>query len=143
VQWPELVREKADDFADQLRAHAFAPPIVYFVEWADLWTTGHLFFRWLTPPDAPVPFAVHANRHEIFAYGLPDGGRLIDYLAAASPQQCTETDWFIRRLREAIEAWQNLVDRAILIVLRCVVEGSALDEHVKASMRIAPAWLEG
>jgi hypothetical protein len=84
---------------------------------------------------------MYATRYQIFAYGLPDGGRLAQYLATAGPQQWTETDWFIRRLREAVEAWQDLVERAVLVVLRHVVNGSALDEEVTASLRINPAWL--
>jgi hypothetical protein len=141
AQWPEGVRTEADEFAEQLRAHALAPPVVHFVEWADLWSMGDLFLRWLTPPDGPVPFSVHANQHQIFAYGLPDGGRLARHLADAGPQQWTETDWFIARLREAIVAWEKLVDRAALIVLRRVFDGSVSDEQVTASLRTVPDWL--
>ena len=141
-QWPEHLREKADDFADQLRAHAFAPPVVHFVEWADMWSMGDLFARWLTPPDGLGPIAVHANRYEIFAYGLPDGGRLAQYLTAVGPQQWPETDWFVGRLREAIEAWEKLVERAVLVVLRRVVDGSVLDEEITASLHVTPAWLD-
>jgi hypothetical protein len=140
-QWPRQVRAEADDFADQLRAHGYTPPVVHNVEWADLWSMGDLFGRWLTPPDGPAPFVVHADQYEIFAYGLPDGGRLARHLAAAGPQQREETDWFIRRLREAIGAWQKLVERAALVVLRRVVGSSALDEEVTASLRRTPDWL--
>jgi hypothetical protein len=140
-QWPEDARRKADDFAERLRTHGFAPPVVYFVEWSDLWSMGDLFEHWLTPADGPMPHGIHANRYELFAYGLPDGGRLARYLASAGPQQWSETDWFIGRLRDAVEAWQALVDRAAIVVLRQVVDGSALDEEVKASLRSPPAWL--
>jgi hypothetical protein len=56
-------------------------------------------------------------------------------------QQWRETDWFIARLRETIEAWQKLVERAALVVLRYVVDGSATDEEVVKSLRICPAWI--
>jgi hypothetical protein len=140
-QWPEQVRQEADDFAERVRAHGLTPPVLHFIEWADLWSMGDLFERWLTPPGSPPPIAVYANRFDMFAYGLPDGGHLGEYLAGAGPQQWTETDWFIGRLREAVEAWQELVQRAALIVLRYVADASATDEEVEASLHITPAWL--
>jgi hypothetical protein len=140
-QWPTDVRKEADDFADRLRANGFALPVCHFVEWADMWSMGDLFSHWLTPPDCPRPLGVHADRFEIFAYALPDGGRLADYLSAAGPQQVTETDWFIARLLEAVSAWDKFVVNATLVVLRSVVGGSALDEEVTASLQTRAQWL--
>jgi hypothetical protein len=140
-QWPDDLRQQADEFAERLRTHGFALPIIHFVEWADMWSMGNLFFRWLTPPDSPRPIGVNANRFEIFAYSLPDGGRLAEYLTSAGPQQWPETDWFIARLHEAVEAWEKRVERAALVVLRYVVDGSARDEEVTASMQRCPTWL--
>src|SRR5262249_4155571 len=121
------------DFAERLRAHGFALPVCYFVEWADMWSMGDLFSHWLKPPNCTEFIGVAANRFELFAYGLPDGGRLTDFLAAAGPQQFAETDWFVARLQEAVRAWEGLVPRATLVVMRYVVGGSALDEEVTAS----------
>lgn len=140
-QWPDDVRQQADDFAERLRLHGLALPVCYFVEWADMWSTGDLFPRWLTPPDSLRPTCVHANRFEVFAYVLPDGGRLADSLASASPQQFAETDRFVVRLQEAVSAWEKLAPHATLVVLRHVVGSSALDEEVEASLQTRPAWL--
>ncbi len=106
-----------------------------------MWSMGDLFSRWLTPPNSPRPVGVHANRFEIFAYVLPDGGRLGDYLAAAGPQQFAETDWFVARLREAVSAWEKLAARATLVVLRNVLSGLALDDEVTASLNAPAPWL--
>jgi hypothetical protein len=140
-QWPDHIRRDADDFAERLRSHGFALPVCHFVEWADMWSTGDLFSRWLTPPNCTRPIGVHANRFELFAYGLPDGGRLAGYLAAAGLQQFSETDWFVTRLQEAVSAWEELVPRATLVVIRYVVGGSALDEEATASLRTRARWL--
>jgi hypothetical protein len=102
---------------------------------------GAQFSRWLTPPNCARPIGVNANRFEVFAYALPDGGRLADYLAAAGPQQFAETDWFIGRLQEVIKAWEKLVAAATLVVLRYVVGGSARDEEVTSSLQGRPPWL--
>jgi len=140
-QWPSQFRQEADEFAEQVREHGFALPICHFVEWADMWSMGDLFPRWLTPPNCSRPIGVHANRFEIFAYSLPDEGRLARYLAAAGPQQFAETDWFVVRLQEAVSAWEKLVPRATLVVLRYIVSGCALDEEVAASLQTSPEWL--
>ena len=140
-QWPVPVRQEADDFAERLRANGLALPVCHFVEWADMWSMGDLFSRWLTPPNCSKPLAVHADRFEISAYALPDGGRLADYLSAAGPQQFTETDWFIARLLEAVTAWDKLVANATLVVMRSVVSGSALDEEVTACLQTRAPWL--
>jgi hypothetical protein len=140
-QWPPEVRRQADGLADHLRANSFASPVVYFAEWVDMWSMGDLFSQWLTPPDGPVPFAIHADRFEVFGYGLPDGDRLARHLAGAGPQQLAEQDWYVRRLREAVEAWQKLVERAVLVVLRQVMEGSVTDEEIRVSLEHVPEWL--
>jgi hypothetical protein len=140
-QWPVRVREQADDFAEQLRLHGTALPVCSFVEWTDMWSMGYLFPHWLTPPGSPRPIGVHANRFEVFAYGLPDEGRLAAFLAAAGPQQFSETDYFLARLQEAVRAWEQLVPCATLVVLRQVVGGYASDEEVTASLQNRPAWL--
>jgi hypothetical protein len=135
------MRQEADDFAERLRANGLALPVCHFVEWADMWSSGDLFSRWLTPPDCARPMRVHADRFEIFAYALPDGGRLAEYLSAAGPQQFTETDWFIGRLKEAVKAWDQLVPRATLVVLRYVVDVCTLDEEVTACLQVRASWL--
>ena len=140
-QWLDRERQLVDEFADRLRLHGIELPVCYFVEWVDMWSMGDLFPRWLTPPRSPRPIGVHGNRFEVFAYGLPDGGRLADYLAAAGPQQFPETDYFVTRLQEAVRAWEQLVPRSTLVVLRHVVGGLVLDEEVTASLQIRPEWL--
>ena len=139
-QWPDQVRQEADEFAERLREHGFALPVCYFAEWADLWSMGDLFSRWLTPPNCPGPVSVYANRFEVFAYGLPDDGCLANCLAAAGAQQSPETDWFIARLREAVSAWELLVPSATLVVIRSVVGRSASDEEVVVSLKTCAPW---
>jgi hypothetical protein len=140
-QWPKHVREQAGEFANQLRAHALAPPVIHFIEWADMWSMGDLFSRWLTLPESPSPFVVYSHQFEIYGYGLPDEGRLDKYLGTAGPQQFWESDWYIRRLREAIEAWHALAERAVLVVLRQAIDVSVSDEAVSLSLTKIPDWL--
>lgn len=140
-QWPENVRQCADDFAERLRKHASDLPVLHFVEWVDRWSMGDLFDRWLMPPDSSGPVRVHGNRFVLFAHSLPDGDKLAEYLAAAEPQQFDETDWFISRLREAVAAWDKLAQHSTVVILRFVVDASTDDEVVAESMRTCPDWL--
>jgi hypothetical protein len=140
-QWPQSVRVQADAFADRLRTNSLAPPVIYFVEWSDLWSMGDLFRRWLTPPGGPPPLAIHADRFEVYGYGLPDGGHLGRHLTTAGPQQFGEYDQFVGRLHEAVRAWQELAVRSALIVLREVVSGLVTDEELTASLSFVPEWL--
>jgi hypothetical protein len=140
-QWPEQVRHAADQFADQLRANGLAPPVVYFVEWADMWSMGDLFTDWLQPPDAPLPLIIHGDQFQLYAYGLPDGGRLAEHLAGAGPQQVPESEWLVGRLREAVGAWEGLVERSVLVVLRQTVGGSVSNEELLDSLDAVPSWL--
>ena|GEM_PF-1614914 len=142
-QWPSSVRVEVDAFVDRLRANSLSPPVLYFVEWADPWSMGDLFTRWLTPPGGPPPLVIHADRFEVYGYTLPDGGRLGRHLTTAGSQQFSEYDWFVSRLREALNAWRELTDQATLIVVREVVGGLHTDDDIQASLSRVPEWLVG
>jgi hypothetical protein len=140
-QWPLSVRRRADAFADRLRSHALDLPVVYFAEWADLWSMGDVFSRLLTPPGGPAPLIIHGDRFEIYGYSLPDGGRLVQHLASAGPQQFVEYDWFVWQLREAVRSWEELVEKGAVIVLREVVGGLVTDDELTNSLSTVPDWI--
>jgi hypothetical protein len=141
AQWPVSARIGADEFAGRLRTHALWLPVVYFAEWADLWSMGDVFIRLLTPPAGPAPLIIHGDRFEIYGYGLPDDGRLVQHLALAGPQQFVEYDWFVGQLREAIRSWEELVEKGAVIVLREVVGGLVTDDELTNSLSTVPDWI--
>jgi hypothetical protein len=102
---------------------------------------GDLFHHWLTPPDGPQPLIVSTERFEVYAYCLPDAGRLKQHLGAAGDQQFAEYDYFVYRLNEAVAAWESLVERAVLVVVREVVGGMVTDDELVASLVLVPDWL--
>lgn len=140
-QWPSEVLVEVDEFAERLRAHALDLPVCFFLEWSDLWSACNQIPHWLSPPNCTGPLYVHANRFEVFGYGLPDEGRLAAHLGSAGPQQFPETDWIVTHLREAVSAWEELAPRTALVVLRRAVNISVLDEEVVASLNVCPNWL--
>lgn len=140
-QWPEAVRRNADEFAEQLRAHGLELPVCYFAEWSDLWSMGDVFLRGLSPVNSPPPIRLLGSRYEILAYALPDDGRLARHLASAGPQQFSEYDAYFARLQESLNAWNAIVPRSTLIVLRYVVGGLVEDHDVSESLIVRPDWL--
>jgi hypothetical protein len=140
-QWPSSVRGRADAFADRLRSHALDLPVVHFAEWADLWSMGDLFSRLLTPPGGSAPLTIHADRFEIYGYGLPDGGRLVQHLASTCTRQVEEYNWFVRHLREAVRSREELVEKSALVVLREVVGGLVTDDELTHSLSTVPDWI--
>lgn len=142
-QWPAATRVRADAFADELRANGCSLPVIHFVEWWDSWSAGDLFARWLTPLGRTHPVIIYGDRFEVYGYPLPDGGHLARHLAAAGEQQFVEYDWFIGRLREAVDAHDGPADRAVVVVLREVLGGLVTDDELRASMTLLPSWLSG
>jgi hypothetical protein len=143
AQWPQPVRQEAEEFAALLRANALAPPVVYFVEWFDPWSMGDTVSTWLTPTDGPAPLGVFTDGCELFAHELPDGGRLDRFLALAGAQQFSESMFCIGRLREALAAWETLTDQSVVLVVRTVVGPTVLDEEVSASISTVASWCVG
>ena len=137
-QWPADIRLQVDDFAERLRANAVRPPVVYFVEWSDPWSMGDIYTRWLTPPGSRGPLQIYGNRFQVFAYALPDRGRLDRYLARAGGQWADEYDLYVVRLREAVKSWKSLVDGGVIIVLREVLGGLVTDEELAESLADLP-----
>jgi hypothetical protein len=142
-QWPPEVPQEADRLADLLRSHSGTPPVIHFVEWVDTWTMGDTIARWLIPVRGTDALRVYGERYELFGYFLPDEGVLARHLADAGSQQHPEAEWLVTRLQEALVSWDNLIDRAVLLVLRQVMGPTVTDEELLASLQAVPIWLAG
>ncbi len=82
--------------------------------------------------------------------GLVDGRRFC--VTCFSPNQANEwaercgsqfveQTWFAARLREAATGWSELTKPYTVIVIREVMDASALDDEVRAVANILPEWL--
>jgi hypothetical protein len=140
--WPDEVRRAADAFIDLLKAHAMEPPCLCAIEWLDTWSMFDQFERWLVPPKPQRPNAICANRYQIYAYCLPDRGRLKRRLAKAKQHQFAEYDWLITCLREAVSSFEKVAERATLVLIREVLGGSLDDSELEEPLAKLPTWLE-
>lgn len=140
-QLPLDIRQQADDLADRLIANSSLPPVIHFVSWIDQWSMGDLVPGWLTSPDGSPLLFLQTDRYEIYGYPLPDEKQLIRSLKRVGDQQWDEIDCYRRRLKEAVVAWQKIIDRSIIVVLREVLGATVLDEEVVESLSQLPEWL--
>ena len=122
--------DTVDCFCAAIRANAMSLPVVYFSEWVDRWLMGDL---------VPGPGTVEGRRFQTTCLSRE---KAVEW-AGRCDSQCQEQVWLATRLREAAAAWTGLADRAVIVVVREVLEVSATDEEVQAALGLVPAWLSG
>lgn len=140
-KWPLSVRCEIDAFADQLRTYAYAPPVVYFAEWSDLWSMWDVFQNCFSLKSEGCRPPVFGDRYELWCYALPDEGRLRDRLAQLKPEW-PESQLLVQRLNEALTAWGDLVEQVAIVLCREVVGGLVTDDELVEALQQLPRWLE-
>jgi hypothetical protein len=145
-QWPPECRREMDSFARCLRENADRLPVVYYCEYVDMWSGGDVL-QHLRPDDGGKAILAHGDDVELACYCLPDAGRLEKHLRRCLRKErirersAQEERWFVEGLLESCYAWQELADKAVLVVIRRVVGGSVEDWEVEDSLRGTPDWL--
>ncbi len=119
-----------DRFCAALRDNGTSLPVVYFSAWID---------RWLMGDQVPGPGTVEGRRFQATCFSREEAV----IWASRCGSQYQEQEWLAARLREAALAWKSLTDRAVVVVVREVFDGSTIDEEVQASLAVLPAWLSG
>lgn len=138
-QWPVTMRAAADQWADSLRRSAHQPPVVFYVEYVDLWS--------FCPP---VRFLrehglleMFGDRYELLCFPLPFNSDVAEKLTKARNQgQWDEDRLFATLTLLAAESWNRLVDNAVLVFLRLVVSGTIEDQEIRNSLAVLPEWME-
>ena len=137
-EFPSEVRSIADDWAEHLREHGHEPPVVFFLEYFDLWS--------FSPPLLHLEnhglIDVVGNQYELYLLELPLTEAAAEELIRVRDHgQYAESRFFATVTLHAAEEWNALVDRSVLIFLRKVVAGSVEDEEIVASLMIIPEWV--
>lgn len=138
-QWPEDTRRCADAWATELRHSGHKPPVLFYVEYVDLWSScpplRHI------GPDSLIQ--VMADRYELFCLPLPMSGALMGRLQHVRDQgQWDEDHLFASLVLKAASAWNEIVDTAILVFLRQVIGAAVEDQEIQQSLTEVPGWLE-
>lgn len=139
-QWPESVRREADQWASRMSSRRHQPPILFYAEYVDLWSfsPAERFFG-----ETSLLFMM-AWRFELYCLPLPIGDDALAKLKhLRSNGQHQEDRLFGALTIAAIEAWQNMIERAALVFVREVVAASIDDEEITASQTGLPSWFRG
>jgi hypothetical protein len=144
-QWPVACRREMAVFAGALRENATAPPIVFYREYVDSWSFSQDLFGSFCCEDGREMIEVLYESSELACYPLPDAGALVRGLKAAKRRKFYREDmerrWFIDGLLDACEACDWLASDGAIVISRCVVDGSRLDEEIRAAAERVPDWL--
>ena len=142
--WEKLTTE-ADvaSIVDRLLAQRGKFPVCYDVQWHDHCSMGDIIANGIKVPGTSQTVYRSTIRGEVYAYRLPDEGRLLAHLTSSETDGRDETRWYVTQLRLAVEAWSHLVPQATLVVIRLITDGGISDEEVLARLEERPVWLEG
>jgi hypothetical protein len=114
---------------------------MHFVEWADLWSGGYMFHLRFSPFLSETGLTLCGDRFEVYGHCLPDRGRLLRRLSKFQKKQSAESEMFVTRLREAVDARQHVVGRSLILVLREPVGPLIDDGELAVSLGELPGWL--
>lgn len=117
-----------DRFCAELRAHKTSLPVLYFTEWVDRWSMGDV---------VPGQNAVSGRRYMVCCMTPAEAILWAD----TRSDQFDEYQWFAARLREAATAWEGLVERRTVVVMREAFRTSTGDDEVERSLVGVPSWL--
>ena len=120
--------EAVDRLCLSIRENALSLSIVYFSEWVDRWLMGDL---------APGPGAVEGRRFQATCLSTIQA----KHWAERCGSQFVEQGWLASRLREAAAGWGDVAEPYSVVVVREVVDASALDDDVRAVAASVPVWL--
>lgn len=125
---------RIDGFMDRVRT-IHAPPILYRKEWIDYWSMSDQVYRWLKP--LGLSFELHSTNR--YALAVAANVRLdskarataLEHLTGAT--QFPENEWYRSSLREALSAWEGVVDEFALLSFRQHLGTSLDDDAIRTS----------
>ena len=133
--WTEEAREAIDAFVEKVTRFAFLPPVLYRAEHIDCWSMGDVYETALVKRHPDYCRFLMTEARQIIATWVESSEHII--LDDDSP---SETRWLYNRLNEAFEAWSEMSDRRLVVLVRSVIGGLLTDEEVAKSMQTIPEW---
>lgn len=138
------------DFVERLRANGDGPPVCFFAEYVDAWSSGQIIDRFARPKSGNSLLQYSNNGLQLTCYPLPDNHALQLSLRSflveeqAKREEFPAEDWhFCRLLYEASLAWELESSNSVaaIVIVRRVVGGLVTDEEFLSSLESLPGWL--
>jgi hypothetical protein len=133
--WPPAIHHEVDRFVDRIRASALFPPVLYRAEHVDTWSMGDIFETALVKSHRDYTRRLNTHHHEIIATWV----RFSEHIMP-DRNVSDETRWLYNRANEAMDAWRNLAENRLLVLVRSVIGATWSDEEVEDSLRGMPSW---
>jgi len=131
---------------NSVRSHAEAPPVVFYVEYIDMWSMGDVFREAFSACSKRHLVHIVADDLELMLYCLPDNGCLEQHIRSAlqKNRKCAtdaqETRWFLTLLQEALLSWRLVTEDTALLVMRIVSGPLMCDDQVERSFSEVADW---
>jgi hypothetical protein len=132
---------------NELRANGSQPPILYYCEYADMWSMGDMFESIIKVTGEGASVILSVGDMQVICcpvlYGedKPETISLRLRTLVSLPHMPKETRWLVNKIDEATEAWEQLNSRAVIIISRRVVGTTVLDSEVWESLHVLPEWV--
>lgn len=136
---PEVALREAIQFLEDVKRNAHEPPIVFFCEYLDMWSTGDLVDRVLARWDSQDKVKLAVNSSEVLCLPMLASASL-----AMERQTCSEQDedrWFALVLREAVNAYSALCEKGVVVIGRRVTGASPTDAEITDAAQSVPQWM--
>lgn len=136
-QWPIESQNSADRWMSALRQNSLSPPVLFYVEYADLWSSSPSL---RLSDDARV---IMTRNVELLSVRTPfDDDLLKQIKRLAKRGQWQEDRWFGTVMLEAVEAWSELSPEGLIVIAREVTRGLFDDREVEASLMSVAPWVQ-
>lgn len=134
--WPRSVHRSVSLWLARFDNLAAAPPILFYRQYIDLWSSGHLFTRWLGEPWTVRAKYILAESAEIQCYTLPDKGELTAELRKKLRWRSLpmEERWYAQALLDAVHAYERIVPTGAIVVIRGVLGPCIADDEIERLM---------
>jgi hypothetical protein len=139
AQWPQDIRDRADEFVRHLADRASDPPVLFYCRYVDYWSMGDIFEN----VPGVVPLVIFTSHRTLYCFDLAASLDLLENLGRTLRRRAVSQEyrWYALFLREAIHAWNDVAEEGALIVVREPLGGLVEDGEVVTSLEIVPAWL--
>jgi hypothetical protein len=141
--WDSQIRKEIGTFIKRFQSVSTKPPMLFYCEYVDMWSAGWSALECTSKAIDRRLMQVFAGHYEMACYPMPDGEMLRNHLKKMLRQRTfspPELKMFLLTLREAVEAWELVVPKSSIILIREVVGPIVHDEEMIKSLKRQWKW---
>lgn len=133
--WSHEIQGQVNRFVCNLETFAHMPPVLYRSEHVDLWSMGDEILGSLSNGNQDVSRHLYTNEHELVATWARDVRK-----RTPDAEMTPETLWLHHRVHEALNAWCEITEDRLLVLVRTVLSGLWSDDEISDVLQHLPDW---